>query len=449
MSRSLRLVLVAFALLAASCGGGGDADPAETTSTTAAPDSGDVEPDEPDPAEPVSAEPDAAEPDPEEVELTASFRGVSETEIKLGVVIIDVSVIGRSNGDVEGQWNAVIDDVNKNGGVLGRNLVPVFAKYSPLGDVESEAACVKHTQDEMVFAGVGPLRSSVLCYAEVNDTIFVNTFGVGEEQYDRATAVLIGPGALAARNSSINVDALQAAGALDGAIALHSSVGSDSDRDIWVAALADAGVDVVSETQSTVNGDIVASEAEMGAFAQVWASDGADVVLGVGAGAGLDIIAGLDSGTFAPSVVVTNGSDLDPELYRNLGFSTDKLEGAFALGFETFDDLANRGEESVAACIARAEAATGETTNLNAEGDDDINLNTTIWACQAIEIFVQIATHAGAELTNDSFRAAAESHGELDVTAMTASVEAGKFDIGDDSPLILVFDTAADAFVAA
>jgi len=446
MTRSIRAALVAVALLAAACGGGddtadsepsGDESTTTTTTTTAAPDTGD------------GGDDTTTTAPAEDGPLTASFRGVTETEIKIGVVIIDVEVIGRSNGDVEGQWNAVIEDVNANGGVLGRNLVPVFAKYSPLGDVESEAACVNHTQDEMVFAGVGPLRSSVLCYTDVNDTIFVNTFGVGQEDYDRSGAVLIGPGALPARNSSINVAALQAEGLLDGAVALHGAVGATDERDVWVAALDDAGIDVVSQTQSTVEGDIVASEAEMGAFAQVWASDGADIVLAVGAGSGLDVIAGLDGGNYDPAVIVTNGSDLDPELYRNLGYSTDKLVGAHALGFETFQDLAAGGAPDVAACIARAEAATGETVNIDPEGDEAVNLNTTIWACQGIEIFTQIATAAGADLTNDTFRAAAESLGQLDVTAMTASVTAGKFDIGDDSPLILVFDEAADDFVAA
>jgi hypothetical protein len=445
MSRSLRVVLIAVALFAASCGGGDDTsaenpDPDEGTTTTATPTT----------AEPADGDdpPTTTAGDADPVPLTASFRGVTETEIKIGVVIIDVETIGRSNGDVEGQWNAVIDDVNANGGVLGRNLVPVFARYSPLGDVESEAACVKHTQDEEVFAGVGPLRSSVLCYTEVNDTIFVNTFGVGQEQYDRSSAVLIGPGALPARNSEINVAALQAEGLLDGTVALHGAVGATDERDIWSGALTDAGVDLVSQTQSTVENDVVANEAEMRSFAQVWASDGADIVIGVGAGSGLNVIAGLDGGNYEPAVIVTNGSDLDPELYRNLGYSTEKLAGAHALGFETFQDLATRGAPDVAACIARAEAATGETTNIDPADGEAINLNTTIWSCQAIEIFAQIAAAAGAELTNDSFRAAAESFGELEVTAMSASVGAGKFDIGDDSPLILVFDAAADDFVA-
>ena len=75
-------------------------------------------------------------------------------------------------------------------------------------------------------------------------------------------------------------------------------------------------------------------------------------------------------------------------------------------------------------------------------------MNVTIWSCQAVEIFAQVAAAAGADLTNDSFRAAAEAGLELEVTAGSpASIAAGKFDIGDSTPTILVFDPEADDFV--
>lgn len=85
---------------------------------------------------------------------------------------------------------------------------------------------------------------------------------------------------------------------------------------------------------------------------------------------------------------------------------------------------------------------------ISPEPGEVVNLNTTVWACQGVEIFTQIATAAGADLTNDSFRAAAESGLSLDVTANSAaSVAAGKFDISDGAPILLVFDPPSDAFV--
>ncbi len=425
----------------------GPAEEPEEPSTEAAPSATEA----PEPAEEPQEAPEPTEEpeEPKPIVLTDSFRGVTSEAIKIGVVIIDVSIFGRDNGDVEAKWQAVIDDVNAGGGVLGRQIEPVYVRYSPLGDVETEAACVQLTQDEQVFAAMGPLLTNLTCFTDVNETIFINTFGVSQEEFDRSKAVAIGPGALPARNAGIGVDALVAAGALDGPVAVHAAVDTGTERDHYVDALAAAGVEIVSETASTVGGgDIAASDAEMQAFAQRWQADGAEIVLAVGIGSGLNVVAGLDRGPFRPSVVITNSSDLDPELYRDLGYTTDALEGATALGSLGFEDLALAGEPSVAACIDRFEAASGETVNISPEGGEAVNLNTTIWACQAVEIFAQIAAAAGADLTNDSFRAAAEGGLSLEVTAnSSASIAAGKFDISDGAPILLAYDSAADDFV--
>lgn len=469
-------ILAALALLAAACGGddsqepsgadGGDdssqdsqdAEPYPTTSVDDS-DDGDETDDVDEPEETTDGdseqEPDAEEVDepevevPEEIVLTDSFRGVTAEEIKIGTVIIDVEVFGRDNGDVEAKWQAAIDNVNDNGGVLGRSLVPVFARYIPLGDTETEAACVLLTQDEQVFAAMGPLLTNLTCFTDVNDTIFINTFGVSSEEFEQSRAVAIGPGSLPARSAVANVNALVGAGALDGPVAVHAAADTGNERDLYVDALRDAGVEVVSETASTVGGgDIVASEAEMQSFAQRWQADGAEIIFAVGAGSGINVVAGVDRSAFRPKIVVTNPSDFDPQLYRDLGYTTDALAGAVALGFETFEQLASGGNPGVAACIDRFESASGETVNVSPSGDDPVNLNVTIWSCQAIEIFAQVAAAAGADLTNDSFRAAAEAGLDLEVTAASpASIAAGKFDIGDSAPTILVFDAGADDFV--
>ena len=475
----LRLIglFIVLLLLASACGGG-DSEPAADVGAqepetqpaqeeeaaplpTDAPESA-AEPEEAAPEATVSAaetsesteeapEPEAPEPTPEPtpIVLTDSFRGVTAEAIKIGIVIIDLTVIGRSNGDVEAKWQAVIDEVNAGGGILGRQLEPVYAFYSPLGDVESEAACVELTQDEQVFAAMGPLLSNLNCFTDVNETIFISTFSVSQEEFDRSKAVAIGPGALPARDAAIGIEALVGAGAFDGPVAVHVAADTGSERDHYVDALVAAGIEVVSETAATDSGgDAAAAEAEMQAFAQRWQADGAEVIFGVGSGAVLDIVAGLDRGPYRPAIAFVGPVGFDTQLYRDLGYSTDPLEGAIALGSLGFEDLALAGEPSVAACIDRFEAASGETVLINPEPGEMVNLNTTIWACQAVEIFTQIATAAGADLTNDSFRAAAESGLSLDVTANSAaSVAAGKFDISDGAPILLVFDAAADEFV--
>ena len=330
----LRLIgiITVLLMLAASCGGG-DSEPAsdggaqepETQPEEAAPETAPPPTEAPEPAdeseepatedapsateapEPADEQAEAPETEeepaePEPIVLTDSFRGVTSEAIKIGIVIIDLSAIGRSNGDVEAKWQAVIDEVNANGGVLGRRLEPVMVGYSPLGDVESEAACVQLTQDEEVFAAMGPLLTNLTCFTDVNETIFINTFGVSQEDFDRSKAVAIGPGALPARGAAISVQLLIDAGILDGPVAVHAAADTGSERDHYVNALVAAGVDVVSETESTDSGgDIAASEAEMQAFAQRWQADGAEVILAVGIGSALTVVAAL-IGSISPQV---------------------------------------------------------------------------------------------------------------------------------------------------
>jgi hypothetical protein len=63
---------------------------------------------------------------------------------------------GANAGDQRDYYNAVIDDLNRRGGVLGRKMVPIYFEYKttstePL-DAQSESACNQWTKDHKVFA---------------------------------------------------------------------------------------------------------------------------------------------------------------------------------------------------------------------------------------------------------------------------------------------------------
>ena len=62
-------------------------------------------------------------------------------------------------GDERQYWAAVVDDLNKRGGILGRKLEVIFAEYragsnEPI-EAQQQAACDKWTQDNKVFAVYG------------------------------------------------------------------------------------------------------------------------------------------------------------------------------------------------------------------------------------------------------------------------------------------------------
>lgn len=88
--------------------------------------------------------------------------GVTNDKIYLGIVYLDA---GAANQALAGQtiesdsrkaYNAMIEEVNKAGGLGGREVVPIYHKYD--GDSsetiaqQAQAACARFTQDNKVYA---------------------------------------------------------------------------------------------------------------------------------------------------------------------------------------------------------------------------------------------------------------------------------------------------------
>ena len=99
-----------------------------------------------------------------------SGRGFTRDQVLIGVATASDSdtftnslgISGTGAGDVNGQMNAIVDDLNRHGGVLGRKVVLVRHDYSTTqaatnSTAANNSACVDWTQDHHVFAVIGPL----------------------------------------------------------------------------------------------------------------------------------------------------------------------------------------------------------------------------------------------------------------------------------------------------
>lgn len=93
--------------------------------------------------------------------------GVTATEIKVGFLIEPgASTIGESlgaaslvGGDHKAEVNAVVADINKRGGILGRKVVPEFVDVDAAQEqsnpaAAAQAACTGLTDDRKVFAAI-------------------------------------------------------------------------------------------------------------------------------------------------------------------------------------------------------------------------------------------------------------------------------------------------------
>lgn len=472
--RSAALLVVT--LVAIGCSGSSEgesgaspAEPASTPMSTPAPETEEPATDEPeiedqgsDADQPSQAEdvpsetsvPIVEEQADEPIVLTATDTGVTADTIKIAAVFPDLSVIGRDNGDLEAKFQVAVDAVNQSGGIIGRQIDLIFSTYVPLGEADAEALCVRNAEDEGVFAVVGILlREMPLCYTEFNDTIVVNAFESTAELFERSVAPLISTNPLPERLVEVNIDTLLDSGHLAPGmrVAVHGMATREDLHNLYLQALDSRGVEVVSHTLRTIFGDVVAAEGEVDIFVERWLASGAEAVLGSSPESGLDFVGvyerrGIDLPMFLPE-----NTHVVPSFIRDsFGYSLAPLELAVVLVRDVDPASLYPGNiAGVADCLDRFESASGEDVNIDQTDDGLDNLAPTIAACQVIDIFAAVARAAEPELTTESFAAAAENIGPIEVTGLIAgSLGAGKFDVSDAPAEIGFFDPEALVFTA-
>jgi hypothetical protein len=122
--------------------------------------------------------------------------GVTDTTVKMGFIISDRGTLGQTlgfkiinPGTVETRTagiQAVVDYVNQNGGVGGRQIEPVIKTYASLDDsaANAEALCKEFTQDEQVFALWldGQLQNNARpCYKQ-GRAIMIDSSAIAQDQ---------------------------------------------------------------------------------------------------------------------------------------------------------------------------------------------------------------------------------------------------------------------------
>jgi len=440
------LIWCGLALIAAGCTSTSDDDSAQTATSASTGE------DAPAPATDATSAPESTTPGNGAPVPTELGQGVNDDTIKVGVSILDLTSIGRDNGDVEAKWRVAIDAVNEAGGVNGRQLEMVTGSYNPTSDTEAEEMCLVLTGDEEVFVVLGPqIFDQALCYTERNDTAVISTRPVSREQLDRSTAPLLSLPASPERTVAQGIETMAATGAFDDTrVAVHSSSEGAADVELALVALDSVGADVVVDTvMSSSRDDRTATEEEMAVIAQRWASEDVGVVVTVGDGGHLTAALGIDQNNADVTLAMTQ-PDNDPDLFTEFGADISALEGAIGVAPPTFAELYQQDRAGVVDCVSRFEEASGEMVNIEPEAGETANLVTTVRSCQATELFALLAAEAGPALNYESFVAATNALGDFSLTGMeAASLAPDKPDASDVAPSIVVYDAASNSFMPA
>jgi ABC-type branched-subunit amino acid transport system substrate-binding protein len=94
------------------------------------------------------------------VPRTASDRGVTEDEMLLGILHTADSFFAATGQETKNVARVIapfIKEVNEQGGINGRTVLPRISTYDPLSAESMNAACVQQAEDHKVFASIAQI----------------------------------------------------------------------------------------------------------------------------------------------------------------------------------------------------------------------------------------------------------------------------------------------------
>ncbi len=450
--RRAGVALLALTLLAGACGDDGDdvvTDEGSTTTTAAPVDDGGGD-------DGTTTTTAATSEDP--VELPASFRGVTSTSIKVGVAVPDFDALqaaGISNyqGDADIVFQAFIDEINADGGVFGRQIEPVYVSFDFLAPESQDVACAEFVDDHEVFIVLyGLLTANNLCLTELNDTmVMTRSFQTSELKERSGDTLWLQLNASDDERVRILGSVLHEAGRLEGrtiGILASTSQGDGLEGRVLQDVLADLGYESTLLIGDAGQGDPTATANERALFAETYQTAGVDYLFDLTGG-------GNTAGDFADA-------GFTPEFaYKAIGPAMDGaadrsiLEGAVGVG-EITESAMLIDEDFVENCIdvvIDANPDLAEEILYLPTGDEQAAgqrswVNPIMIACDQTRLLKMIGEIAGADLTNDSFRAALDELGPVDLYGYgQASFRSDDKWDGLDEFFLQVYDAETDAIV--
>ncbi|MCQ3810672.1 MAG: ABC transporter substrate-binding protein [Acidimicrobiia bacterium] len=441
-------LLVALALVAAACGGNDDdgaadtAEPAAAEEQTAAPaeapseapaeEPGEAPLEAPaeEPAEQPAEEPDEAPaeptPDPTPIVLSASYQGVTESEIAIGAAVIDLDQlvsfgIDLSPFPLENYYSALADDLNERGGIHGRNVVVHVSLFLPIGAADSERVCTELMEDKRVFVVIGQfLEDYALCITELHGHPYVGHFGENAERQARSNGLFFATEMNQTRMRVGGVVEMIRAGDLDGHnVGIYYEAPPDKEyADAVEPLLEEASINVVGVyPRGAPTNDTVANEQATDSIAQRMRADGVDLILNLSNVHG--IIQGAQRLGWDVRIALTNGQAADRStISEDLSLGDEVLSRTFAVTADKPGPEESLADPGVQKCIAAyQERFGGEPLDLT---DTEV-VGSATNHCRAFVLTVRILEAAGGNITPETFVAAAEGLGTFDLPAMAGA----------------------------
>jgi hypothetical protein len=343
---------------------------------------------------------------------TGPSPGVTDDSVKIGITYVDLEALGDivslDHGDYELAYNAVIDDINADGGINGRTLEPVFAPINPVGTASADASCLELTEDEEVFVVVGFfLDEGPLCYLETHQTAVIGG-AMTPERLDRAEA----PWFTTESGTDLQVDAVRAmaeAGELDGTLGVYVRPGEEAQmNELFLPLLDELGIEVAeTAVLDAPPDDVAAGNAATQVIAQRFEAAGVDQVLLLGT-AGLVWASGLETGDYRPQLLFSDPNSILAFINdaggRDLSLLDGAVSGSVYGGTAEVYDLPVMQD-----CIGIIEDAGGVVDDPGEAAPDAPETWVSAFnACNNITLLRSLVEAAGDDLNYGTFAAAAD-----------------------------------------
>ncbi len=333
--------------------------------------------------------------------------GVTATTIRVGIPYVDLAAlraigVNMSWGSIPDAFDTIIHNINAHGGINGRKIVPFLVPVSPSGTAAAATSCTQLTEDDTVFAAIGPLEAT--CYLEHETPVVASIYAAGLSSSVAQDFTTTPP------NSAY--DPLQLSVYDKQGVFKHKKValfGGDaadaSEITLVQSALAKLHVPVViSASDSAPQGDLPASNGQVQIISQKFREAGVNEVVAVGDGSAI-WPEGLSANqsTYNPPWVATSeadftgavGGDYSPAYLSNVVTSSPLTPPAAIWDNAGTQKCVHIIKKAYPSDQIRAYSATvpeSEDTWLSAE-----------FACTDMALFTDIAKAAGKHLTVSSF----------------------------------------------
>jgi ABC-type branched-subunit amino acid transport system substrate-binding protein len=383
--------------------------------------------------------------------LTASFRGITADEIKIGVATVDFKCIEQfvdfNQGDAEKITNALVDNLNKNGGIDGRQVKVVFKALCPLQPDSVSAACTSFTDDEQVFAVIGVYDTppsdgaNQLCLTKDKDTVLIDELTTQKTMDGATPGLLLSPHINPERQLAALLTLLQQQKTLDGKkVALLADQTNQESASKAVSDFASAaGLETGDTAVLTItNEDTTAAQAQLDSFIEKWKSDGVDALVMSGLLVSAKQFVEKIKAAMPDITLIADNSGVGEQAADEVkaGLSPNPYEGLITLTGLNDDETFQL--QPVQDCAKAFETETGEKVVAPKDVVPDANGKSAKAfegledRCNELAILKQILEKAGPNPTNDSWIAAVNSFGKLLLpTSPFGSLGDNKYDVDD------------------